>query len=210
MDLSSNLRSIISQRLIPREDGKGRKAAIEILLNTPTVADRIFAGEFNEILSIMEKSRELGMRTFDWSLFGLYNEGHISYEEAIANAESANGLRLNIKLRSARGEPTAGLTGLNLALHEVKDSPEADEQAVREDEMRRQAETRRKRLEQLHDERQKQLQMRHRREDEHLEILRKHHVPGGTPPTPVKTELSLMPDPAPPTRPPSQELSLVE
>ena len=105
MDLSANLRGIVSQRLVRTEDGKGRRAAIEILLNTQMVSELIFKGEFHEIKPIMEKSRELGMRTFDWALFELYNEGHIAYEEAIRNADSANQLRLNIKLKSQRGEP---------------------------------------------------------------------------------------------------------
>ncbi len=105
MDLSANLRSIVSQRLVRTEDGKGRKAAIEILLNTPTIAERIFKGAFGEIKPLMEKSRELGMRTFDWALFELYNDGHISYEEALRNADSANELRLAMKLKSKRGEP---------------------------------------------------------------------------------------------------------
>ena len=122
MDLSANLRALVSQRLVRTVDGKGRKAAIEIMLNTPTIADRIFKGEFNEIKAVMDKSRELGMRTFDWSLFELYNGGHISYEEAIRNADSANELRLNIKLKSQRGEP-ATAAGPDLSLHEYK-SPE--------------------------------------------------------------------------------------
>ena len=105
MDLSSNLRAIVSQRLVRTQDGKGRKAVIEILINTPTIAERIFKGAFNDIKNIMEKSREIGMRTFDWALFDLYNSGHIAYEEAIRNADSANELRLNIKLKSKRGEP---------------------------------------------------------------------------------------------------------
>ena len=99
MDLSSNLKAIISQRLVRTVDGKGRKAAIEILINTPIIADKLLKGEFHEIKSIMAKSQELGMRTFDYSLFELYNEGHISYDEAIRNADSANELRLNIKLK---------------------------------------------------------------------------------------------------------------
>jgi twitching motility protein PilU len=102
MDLSSNLRAIISQRLIPTADGKGRCAAIEILINTPIIADKLLKGEFHEIKSIMQKSRELGMKTFDHSLFELYDAGTISYEEAIRNADSANELRLNIKLNSTR------------------------------------------------------------------------------------------------------------
>jgi twitching motility protein PilU len=102
MDLSSNLRAIISQRLVKTADGKGRKAAMEILINTPIVADKLLKGEFHELKTIMSKSRELGMKTFDWSLFGLYNEGTISYNEAIHNADSANELRLNIKLNGTR------------------------------------------------------------------------------------------------------------
>jgi twitching motility protein PilU len=102
MDLSSNLRAIISQRLVKTADGKGRKAAMEILINTPIVADKLLKGEFHELKTIMSKSRELGMKTFDWSLFELYNEGTISYNEAIHNADSANELRLNIKLNGTR------------------------------------------------------------------------------------------------------------
>ena len=105
MDLSSNLRAIVSQRLIRTVDGKGRRAAMEILINTPIIAEKILKGEFHEIKSIMAKSRELGMRTFDWSLFELYNAGDISYDEAIRNADSANELRLNIKLNGTRPAP---------------------------------------------------------------------------------------------------------
>ena len=109
MDLSSNLRAIISQRLVRTVDGKGRRAAVEILINTPIVADKLLKGEFHEIKSIMSKSRELGMRTFDHSLFDLFNEGVISYDEAIRNADSANELRLNIKLNSTRETPALSL-----------------------------------------------------------------------------------------------------
>jgi twitching motility protein PilU len=105
MDLSANLRAIVSQRLVRREDGNGRAAAIELLLNTPTIADRIFKGEFNEIKSVMARSRELGMCTFDAALYELYNEGLISFDDALRNADSANELRLQIKLKSRRGEP---------------------------------------------------------------------------------------------------------
>ncbi|GAB3750491.1 PilT/PilU family type 4a pilus ATPase [Lysobacter olei] len=139
MDLSANLRAIVSQRLIRTEDGKGRVAAIEILINTPTIAEKIFKGEFNELKGIMNRSRELGMRTFDWALFELYNEGMISYEEALRNADSANELRLNIKLKSSRGEP-AMVAGSSLALHEDP-SPEEVE-ALRREELRRQQDTR--------------------------------------------------------------------
>jgi twitching motility protein PilU len=103
MDLSSNLCAIVSQRLIRTADGKGRRAAIEILINTPIIADKLLKGEFHEIKPIMAKSRELGMMTFDAALFDLYNEGAISYDEAIRNADSANELRLNIKLSGKGG-----------------------------------------------------------------------------------------------------------
>jgi twitching motility protein PilU len=109
MDLSSNLRAIVSQRLIRTEDGKGRRAAVEILINTPTIADKLLKGEFHQIKNVMQKSRELGMMTFDTSLFDLYNEGAIGYDEAIRNADSANELRLNIKLKSTRGVPAPAL-----------------------------------------------------------------------------------------------------
>ena len=109
MDLSSNLKAIISQRLIRTEDGRGRRAAMEILINTPIIADKLLKGEFHEIKEIMQKSRELGMMTFDVSLFELYDEGAIAYDEAIRNADSANELRLNVKLHSKRGVPAPAL-----------------------------------------------------------------------------------------------------
>lgn len=127
MDLSANLRAIVSQRLVRTPDGKGRKAAIEILINTPTVSERIFKGEFHDLKALMEKSRELGMRTFDWALFELYNVGDISYEEAIRNADSANELRLNIKLKSTRGGP-ATESNVALSIHkEAALEPAAEE-----------------------------------------------------------------------------------
>ncbi len=128
MDLSANLRSIISQRLVRTVDGKGRKAAIEILLNTPTISERIFKGEFHDIKGIMAKSKELGMRTFDMALFDLYDEGHIAYEEAIRNADSANELRLNIKLKSKRGEPSSAGASL-LSMHQEEKKAEEPEKA---------------------------------------------------------------------------------
>ena len=121
MDLSSNLRAIISQRLVRTADGKGRRAAIEILINTPIIADKLLKGEFQEIKAIMQKSAELGMRTFDTSLFELYNEGHISYDEAIKNADSANELRLNIKLK---GRPQTTNSGLSLEPEKPETSEE--------------------------------------------------------------------------------------
>jgi twitching motility protein PilU len=100
MDLSLNIKALISQRLIPRADGIGRAAAIEILLNSPLIADLIFKGEVNSIKGVMARSRELGMETFDGALFKLYESGTISYEEALKNADSVNDLRLRIKLES--------------------------------------------------------------------------------------------------------------
>ena len=102
MDLSSNMKAIISQRLIRTEDGKGQRAAVEIMLNTRLVADLILKGEMHELKAVMTKSREVGMQTFDQALFDLYNEGAISYDEAIRNADSANELRLQIKLKGTR------------------------------------------------------------------------------------------------------------
>ena len=178
MDLSGNLRSIISQRLVPAEDGKGRRPAIEILINTPTIAERILNGEFHELKAIMEKSRELGMRTFDWSLFGLYNDGHIGYEDALQNADSANELRLNIKLRSARGEPTSGAS-VSLAMDDMEEAiPEKDLAEAREREMRRQRERVQQRVEQVRAEQKRQYEHRHRLEDEQLEVLRKAKLEG--------------------------------
>jgi twitching motility protein PilU len=98
MDLSLNLKAVISQRLIPVKEGKGRAAAVEVLLNSPLISDLIFKGEIHEIKEIMKKSRELGMQTFDQALFDLYEAGRISYEDALRFADSTNEVRLNIKL----------------------------------------------------------------------------------------------------------------
>lgn len=105
MDLSSNMKAIISQRLVRTEDGRGRRAAVEIMLNTPLMSDLILKGNFHELKEVMSKSRELGMQTFDQALFDLYNQGAISYEEALRNADSVNELRLQIKLKSSRANP---------------------------------------------------------------------------------------------------------
>jgi twitching motility protein PilU len=100
MDLSLNLRGLVSQRLIPKKEDKGRVVAMEIMLNSPLISDLIFKGEVHEIKEIMKKSRELGMQTFDQALFDLYERDAISYEDALRNADSVNDLRLNIKLNS--------------------------------------------------------------------------------------------------------------
>ena len=100
MDLSLNLKAVISQRLIPVKEGKGRAAAVEVLLNSPLISDLIFKGEIHEIKEIMKKSRELGMQTFDQALFDLFEANRISYEDALRFADSTNEVRLNIKLNS--------------------------------------------------------------------------------------------------------------
>jgi len=107
MDLSLNTKAFVSQRLVPREGGVGRVAAMEIMLNTPLIQDLIFKGEVGQIKEIMAKSTRLGMQTFDQSLFGLFDEGAISYEEAMRNADSKNELRLKIKLESKRDSSLA-------------------------------------------------------------------------------------------------------
>jgi twitching motility protein PilU len=98
MDLSLNLKGVISQRLIPVREGRGRAAAVEVLLNSPLISDLIFKGEVHSIKEIMKKSRELGMQTFDQALFELYEQGRISYEDALRFADSTNEVRLQIKL----------------------------------------------------------------------------------------------------------------
>ena len=104
MDLSLNLKAIVSQRLVPRQDGKGRTAAVEIMLNSPLISDLIFKGEVAEIKEIMKKSRNLGMQTFDQALFDAYEGQLITYEDALRNADSLNDLRLQIKLNSQRAK----------------------------------------------------------------------------------------------------------
>ncbi|WP_079434153.1 PilT/PilU family type 4a pilus ATPase [Zoogloea sp. LCSB751] len=104
MDLSLNLRALISQRLLPMCDRKGRVPAVEVMLNSPLISDLIFKGEIPGIKEVMKRSSELGMQTFDQSLFDLYEKGLISYEDALRNADSMNDLRLQIKLKSRRGD----------------------------------------------------------------------------------------------------------
>src|SRR5882672_1800576 len=117
MDMSLNLRGIVSQRLIPLKEVKGRCPAVDIMLNSPLISDLIFKGDVHEIKEIMKKSRELGMQTFDQSLFDLFEAGKISYEDALRNADSVNDLRLNIKLHSKEAKNrdiTAGIEHLNI------------------------------------------------------------------------------------------------
>ncbi|GAA5176758.1 type IV pilus ATPase PilU [Niveibacterium umoris] len=116
MDLSLNLRGMISQRLIPLKDRKGRVPAVEIMLNSPLISDLIFKGEVAEIKDLMKRSRELGMQTFDQSLFDLYEGGQITYEDALRNADSINDLRLQIKLNSKHSDRdlNAGIQNLDI------------------------------------------------------------------------------------------------
>ena len=106
MDLSLNLKGMISQRLLPRENAKGRVAVIEIMLNSPLISDMIFKGEVGEIKEVMKRSRDIGMQTFDQALFDAFEEGTISYHDALRNADSQNDLRLQIKLHSQRAATT--------------------------------------------------------------------------------------------------------
>ena len=100
MDLSLNLRAIVAQQLVPTPDGKGRRVVIEVLINTPLAADLIRKGEVHELKNLMKRSTEQGMQTFDQALYQLYSDGEITYEDALAHADSANDLRLMIKLGS--------------------------------------------------------------------------------------------------------------
>jgi len=121
MDLSLNVTAMISQRLVPRETGMGRVAAMEIMLASPLISDLIFRGEVAQIKEIMAKSNRLGMQTFDQALFRLYEEGVISYEEAMRNADSKNELRLKIKLESKREAGTSAAGGESLVLMDEDD-----------------------------------------------------------------------------------------
>ena len=104
MDLSLNLKAFVSQRLVPKQDGKGRQAAVEIMLNSPLISDLIFKGEVSEIKEIMKKSRNMGMQTFDQALFDMFENNMITFEDALRNADSVNDLRLQIKLNSQRAK----------------------------------------------------------------------------------------------------------
>lgn len=117
MDLSLNLKAIVSQRLIPLREGKGRAAAVEVLLNSPLISDQIGKGEVHDIKETMKKSREMGMQTFDQALFDLYEEGKISYEDALRFADSMNEVRLMIKLHGKEAHGTdinAGIQHLDI------------------------------------------------------------------------------------------------
>ncbi|HWT28468.1 MAG TPA: PilT/PilU family type 4a pilus ATPase [Methylophilaceae bacterium] len=117
MDLSLNVKAFVSQRLIPKKEGKGRAAAMEIMLNSPLISDLIFKGDVHEIKEIISKSRELGMQTFDQALFDLFETDQITYEDALRNADSVNDLRLKIKLESKHAKDkdlSSGLENLGI------------------------------------------------------------------------------------------------
>ena len=117
MDLSLNLKALISQRLVPKQGGRGRFAAVEVMLNSPLISDLIFKGDVSEIKEIMKKSRQLGMQTFDQALFDGFENQQITYEDALRNADSVNDLRLQIKLNSKRAKSTDLAAGTeNLAI----------------------------------------------------------------------------------------------
>src|SRR5690606_14324848 len=116
MDLSLNLRAIVAQQLVPTPDGQGRRAVIEVLINTPLAADRVRKGEVHELKSLMRRSTEQGMQTFDQALFDLYNQGEITYQEALAHADSSNDLRLMIKLGSETDSEHLSATARKLSL----------------------------------------------------------------------------------------------
>ncbi|MBC7781840.1 MAG: PilT/PilU family type 4a pilus ATPase [Proteobacteria bacterium] len=113
MDLSLNLKGIVSQRLIPKREGKGRVAAVEVLLNSPLISDLVFKGDVHEIKEVMKKSREMGMQTFDQALFDLYEGGLITYEDGLRNADSVNDLRLQIKLHSSESKDRDVMGGID-------------------------------------------------------------------------------------------------
>jgi len=122
MDLSLNLKAVIAQRLLKTVDGKGRAAAIEILLNSPLISDLILKGEVHEIKNIMSKSNELGMKTFDQALFDLFEDDKIKLEDALRNADSMNELRLKIKLEGKASKGRDALEGLDhLSLEESEE-----------------------------------------------------------------------------------------
>jgi len=125
LDLSLNIKALISQRLLPTPSGKGRRAAIEVLINTPLMSDLILKGEVHEIKELMSKGRELGMQTFDHALFDLLGENAITIEEAMRNADSVNDLRLRIKLEGGGGAAVDNMIADSMSLEEDDDDDQA-------------------------------------------------------------------------------------
>ncbi len=121
MDLSLNLKGIVAQQLIPMPDGKGRRACIEVMLNTPLAADLIRKGEVHKLKELMKRSREQGMQTFDQALYDLYAEGSVTYEDALAHADSSNDLRLMIKLGADNNSARLGAAADRLSMEQDDD-----------------------------------------------------------------------------------------
>jgi twitching motility protein PilU len=130
MDLSLNLKAVVSQRLVPKANGKGRRAAIEILLNTPMVADQIFKGEVHGLKETMAKSKEAGMQTFDQALFDLYEAGEISYEDALRNADSIGEFKLAVKLNSKRKVNDDARPRVELSVNHGPDAEKVEDKPV--------------------------------------------------------------------------------
>jgi twitching motility protein PilU len=128
MDLSLNIQAIVSQRLIPTLDGK-RCAAVEVLLGTPMISDLVLRGEIDGIKEVMQKSENIGMKTFDTAMFELYQEGLISEEDALRNADSPNNVRLKIKFAREDGSAPGGGAGspVSLSLEAVEEEEEQEE-----------------------------------------------------------------------------------
>jgi len=130
MDLSLNLKAVVSQRLVPCADGKGRRAAIEILLNTPMIQDQIFKGEVHAIKETMAKSKEAGMQTFDQALFDLYEAGQITFEDALRNADSVSEFKLNVKLNSKRKTADPAVPRVELTVDHGPEEEKEEEKPV--------------------------------------------------------------------------------
>ena len=118
LDLSLNIKALISQRLLPTPSGKGRRAAVEVLLNTPLMSDLIMKGEVHEIKALMKKSKDQGMQTFDQALFQMLDENAITIEEAMRNADSVNDLRLRIKLAGGNSSAVDEMIANSMSLED--------------------------------------------------------------------------------------------
>jgi len=129
LDLSLNIKALISQRLLPTPSGKGRRAAVEVLLNTPLMSDMIMKGEVHEIKALMKKSKDQGMQTFDQALFDLLNSNAITIEEAMRNADSVNDLRLRIKLEGGNSSAVDEMIANSMSLEDDGESPDRHRRA---------------------------------------------------------------------------------
>jgi twitching motility protein PilU len=131
MDLSLNMKAIVAQQLVPTPDGSGRRAVVEVLLNTPLAQDMIRKGEVHTLKELMKKSTELGMQTFDQALYHLYDGGEITYEDAIKHADSPNDLRLMIKLGSESNANALDIASQGLSLQTSDDERKGNNMGFR-------------------------------------------------------------------------------